>query len=835
MRDITEAALPLLVDGVNVLAIGVWNNTPSSEDLVLVPQLILNRQLRRAPYLQQGTSDRMLVRWRTGQSVGSRVLYGPDPGSLTGLVSSATPTTEHEVPLVGLTPSTRYYYAVGTPSEILAGGDTEHFFVTPPPTGMAVPTRIWVLGDSGQGNQLAGKVRDAYYDYTDDVAGGGANARHTDLMLMLGDNAYPQGREQQYQENLFDIYPRTLRQTVLWPTIGNHDSEDTVAGTWPYYEAFSLPTGGEAGGEISGTEKYYAFDHGNIHFIVLNSLEIITTPGFATAMLGWLEVDLQNATEDWIVAYWHHPPYSKGGHDSDDPSDSSGRLLWMRENVLPVLEDYGVDLVLSGHSHSYERSYLIDGHYDVSSTFVESMKVDPGDGDENGGDGAYVKPYRGTLPYPGPGDGAVYTVAGNASHTTPGKAVDLGGTEPNHPAMVATILTPGSVVLDINGNRLDATLLDESGAILDEYTIFKGGPTELPDAEFMATPRVSEAPSTVSFTDLTTNDPTQWSWDFEADGQTDESVPGPTHEYGTAGLYPVSLTASNSAGVDSELKTDYVCVTAGSPGVVTGLQFDPDPTLFFWSAAPTAMSYDALRGDLTALVAGNLGSLGLVCLENDDDDQQATDTQQPGPDQAWFYLVGAANCAGEQGNYDSPGTAVSRNATMPSVCRSCATGEDDDSDESCADVDNCPGISNPGQEDADSDGVGDLRRSATVAPRTRTRSSRAPAAVVWPTRTAITTGRWIVSTDVPRTRTRSNRSLCGCNVAETDSDRRLDPGLSRRVSDGPEQGRTGSLRLQRAGDGQRRRFGTRLSRRLSSRSGQGLARGLRLRGAGCGQ
>jgi hypothetical protein len=312
LRDITEAALPLLVDGVNVLAIGVWNNTASSEDLVLVPQLILNRQLRRAPYLQQGTSESVLVRWRTGQSVGSRVLYGPDPGSLTGVVSLATATTEHEVPLVGLTPSTRYYYAVGSPDEILAGGDLEHFFVTPPPTGTAVPTRIWVLGDSGQGNVLAGEVRDAYYDYADDVSGGGASARHTDLLLMLGDNAYSQGLEQQYQDNLFDIYPRTLRQTVLWPTIGNHDQEDTVSGTWPYYDAFSLPTAGEAGGEISGTEKYYAFDHGNIHFIVLNSLEI-TTPMFGTAMLGWLEADLQDATEDWIVAYWHHPPYSKGG------------------------------------------------------------------------------------------------------------------------------------------------------------------------------------------------------------------------------------------------------------------------------------------------------------------------------------------------------------------------------------------------------------------------------------------------------------------------------------------------------------------------------------------
>ena len=66
-------------------------------------------------------------------------------------------------------------------------------------------------------------------------------------------------------------------------------------------------------------------------------------------------------------------------------------LIWMRENALPLLEDYGVDLVLSAHSHSYERSYLIDGHYGFSPTFGPEHLVDGGDGRETG-DGAYRKP-----------------------------------------------------------------------------------------------------------------------------------------------------------------------------------------------------------------------------------------------------------------------------------------------------------------------------------------------------------------------------------------------------------------------------------------------------------
>ena len=75
-------------------------------------------------------------------------------------------------------------------------------------------------------------------------------------------------------------------------------------------------------------------------------------------MMTWLEADLQNNDKLWVIAFWHHPPYSKGSHDSD----TEGKLIDMREIVLPLVEQYGADLVLSGHSHSYERSYLIDGH-----------------------------------------------------------------------------------------------------------------------------------------------------------------------------------------------------------------------------------------------------------------------------------------------------------------------------------------------------------------------------------------------------------------------------------------------------------------------------------------
>src|SRR4029077_13037151 len=128
-------------------------------------------------------------------------------------------------------------------------------------------------------------------------------------------------------------------------------------------------------------------------------------------MMTLLQNDVASTTQRWTIAFWHHPPYSKGSHDSDVDYE----LTQMRTVAVPILEAAGVDLVLAGHSHSYERSFLIDGHYGPSTSFLETMKVDGGDGRE-GGTGAYSKPALG----PGANHGAVYLVAGCSGQTSGG-------------------------------------------------------------------------------------------------------------------------------------------------------------------------------------------------------------------------------------------------------------------------------------------------------------------------------------------------------------------------------------------------------------------------------
>jgi hypothetical protein len=405
-------------------------------------------RLLRGPYLQSATPTSVVVRWRTSVATNSTVAYSPWLGGESQRVVDQAKVTEHVVKLDGLSPDTRYGYAIGSTRGILLGADPDASFVTSPQPGAPKSTRIWVLGDSGTANAAAARVRDAYAAFT--------GPRGTDVWLMLGDNAYNSGTDEEYQRAVFDMYPETLRSVPLWPTFGNHDGLSAQSSTQsgPYYDIFTLPADGSAGGVPSGTEAYYSFDYANIHFICLDSYESSRAPN--GAMLAWLAQDLAADHALWTIAFWHHPPYSKGSHDSDWEIE----LLEMRQNVLPVLEARGVDLVLSGHSHSYERSYLIDGHYGFTWDFNETNLRDSGDGREDG-DGAYVKPGIGPQAHAG----AVYTVAGSSGQIS-------GGTL-DHPAMSLSLDVLGSLVIDVNGDRLDARFLDDFGAVRDSFSIVK--------------------------------------------------------------------------------------------------------------------------------------------------------------------------------------------------------------------------------------------------------------------------------------------------------------------------------------------------------------------------
>ena len=449
------ALLPLplgtgaLVDGMNTIAVELHASSAFDFDLDFDLELTATWNatpsfIVRGPYLQNGAPTEVTIRWRTDVPTMSHAQAGVSAAILDMFAFDSVPVTEHELRLTGLTPDTLYYYAVGDGADFTEGPGAEWRFRTPPAHGTVKPVRVWVLGDPGTGRKGSGaaeRVRDGYLN--------SPLYQSPDVWLMLGDNAYYVGADNEYQNAVFDTYRATLRSSILWSTLGNH--ETYTLGT-PYFSIFTFPTAGEGGGVASGTEHYYSFDYANIHFVCLDSMESVRTA--QGPMLAWLESDLAATGQRWIVAFWHHPPYTKGTHDSDGEIE----LVEMRENALPILEQYGVDLVLCGHSHVYERSFLLDGHYGFSWDLIAASIKDAGSGRADEPDGAYGKD-------PGAHRGAVYCVAGSSGQQ--------GGGSLDHPVMYLSLNELGSLILDVDGDRLDAKFLNHQGVIRDYFTISK--------------------------------------------------------------------------------------------------------------------------------------------------------------------------------------------------------------------------------------------------------------------------------------------------------------------------------------------------------------------------
>jgi acid phosphatase type 7 len=257
---------------------------------------------------------------------------------------------------------------------------------------------------------------------------------------------------------------------VLFPTPGNHDYGATGTAQsdhiMPYYSNFSIPSNGEVGGVPSGHKEYYSYNYANIHFVSLDSYGTETANNYrlydvVSPQITWLKADLAANTQKWTILYWHHPPYTMGSHNSD----SENELKFIRQNVVPILEQYKVDLVLCGHSHNYERSRLMKGHTGLEATFnaaTHNPTTSTGKYDGSIDSCPYIK--SSDLP----NKGIIYVVAGSAGWA--------GGTQPTYPhdAMYFShTANGGSLYLEIEANRLDAKWIADDGVIRDKFTMMK--------------------------------------------------------------------------------------------------------------------------------------------------------------------------------------------------------------------------------------------------------------------------------------------------------------------------------------------------------------------------
>jgi predicted phosphodiesterase len=155
-----------------------------------------------------------------------------------------------------------------------------------------------------------------------------------DFVLMLGDNIYG-GKTQQDFERKFELPYKPLLDAGVkfYASIGNHDNSNERL-----YKPFNM-----------NGARFYSFKKGNATFLALDSNYM------DSSQLDWLDRQLQISGSEWKICFFHHPLYSDGKYHGSD--------MDLRAVLTPRFVKYGVNIVLSGHDHIYERIKPEEGIY----------------------------------------------------------------------------------------------------------------------------------------------------------------------------------------------------------------------------------------------------------------------------------------------------------------------------------------------------------------------------------------------------------------------------------------------------------------------------------------
>lgn len=300
----------------------------------------------RYPYVQNVQADKATIMWATAVGGVGSVQYTVDGINFLTVTANRrlfsrfeTSLTadyfQYQADIAGLSPNTPYAYQCfvgGLP--VSTGGESTVRTAGPG------PFNFFVLGDSGVGDSAYGDKDHQF------LIGRQMLLERPALVIHTGDVVYPQGTYQTYGLNYFNYYYDSMAYVPFFPTPGNHDYE--VQNAAAYLAVHSVPTNTVP---VADQRRYYSFDWGNVHFVSLDSnLSLERAVNSGGPMLKWLDNDLRSTRQFWRVVYFHHPPYAAGPNQNDVHS------LWIRQYAVPIFEANGVQLVLSGHEHSYQRS-----------------------------------------------------------------------------------------------------------------------------------------------------------------------------------------------------------------------------------------------------------------------------------------------------------------------------------------------------------------------------------------------------------------------------------------------------------------------------------------------
>ena len=281
----------------------------------------------RTPYLQQVTAGSADFSWVSAAGANLSVVVSATDGTVIASPAAARDASavvaagasQWLAPARALAPATIYCYDVqsGTAASDRLG------FRTAPAAGSGATVRFIAFGDSGGGGSDQMALRDQMATVP------------FDLIIHTGDIAYESGSRAEFERNFFTPYADLLKYFPVFPASGNHEyGTDDAA---PFREVFVLPENGAP----DGTERWYSFDWGDVHFVALD------TEKTGPVQAAWLDADLTANQLPWTIVYGHRPPFSSGEHGNDAGS---------RTYFVPIVEKHHVPLVLNGHDHDYERT-----------------------------------------------------------------------------------------------------------------------------------------------------------------------------------------------------------------------------------------------------------------------------------------------------------------------------------------------------------------------------------------------------------------------------------------------------------------------------------------------
>lgn len=317
----------------------------------------------RLPYLQRLLASSASILWTTPQPTnGSVVVIAPDgtqtpfPAAVTEFQPANTGLSsaycQYQADITGLQAGTEYQYRVLLDGQTVAADPVLNSFMTPVPGEFS----FLAFGDSGADSpqQLSLIQR---------------MAAETGIrkVLHVGDLAYESGTFAEFEANYFTLNAAMMSRLPFFATPGNHEYVTNSAA--PYLAGHVAPASNVAAADMG---RYYSFDWGDAHFVSIDSN--LLPAAAATRMLNWLDRDLAATGKYWKIVFLHHPPYPTGTH-LDDPI-----CALVQENVNPILERHGVQLVLSGHEHGYERTFPLVANQPVAAGAPSTMYVITGGG-----------------------------------------------------------------------------------------------------------------------------------------------------------------------------------------------------------------------------------------------------------------------------------------------------------------------------------------------------------------------------------------------------------------------------------------------------------------------